>query len=86
YSRYNYNALNFYETSPYRSSDHDPVIVGLDLSSTTDINLLGINDFHGRIDANTVKFAGTIEQLRAEYGDDNSLFLSNGDNIGASVF
>jgi 5'-nucleotidase len=86
YSRYNYNALNFYDTSPYRSSDHDPVIVGLDLSSTTEINLLGINDFHGRIDANTVKFAGTIEQLRAEYGDDNSLFLSNGDNIGASVF
>lgn len=86
YSRYNYNALNFYEASPYRSSDHDPVIVGLDLSSTTEINLLGINDFHGRIDANTVKFAGTIEQLRAEYGDDNSLFVSNGDNIGASLF
>ena len=86
YSRYNYNALNFYETSPYRSSDHDPVIVGLDLSSTTDINLLGINDFHGRIDANTVKFAGTVEQLRAEYGDDSTLFLSNGDNIGASLF
>ncbi|ODT36635.1 MAG: multifunctional nuclease/2',3'-cyclic-nucleotide 2'-phosphodiesterase/5'-nucleotidase/3'-nucleotidase [Microbacterium sp. 71-36] len=86
YSRYNYNALNFYETSPYRSSDHDPVIVGLDLSSTTDINLLGINDFHGRIDANTVKFAGTVEQLRAEGGDDRTLFLSNGDNIGASLF
>ena len=86
YSRYNYNALNFYEATPYRSSDHDPVIVGVDLSSTTEINLLGINDFHGRIDANTVKFAGTIEQLRAEYGDDNSLFVSNGDNIGASVF
>ena len=86
YSRYNYNALNFYETSPYRSSDHDPVIVGLDLSSTTDINLLGINDFHGRIDANTVKFAGTVEQLRAQHGDENTLFLSNGDNIGASLF
>src|SRR4051812_42304055 len=27
------------------------------------INLLDINDFHGRIDANTVKWAGTIEQL-----------------------
>lgn len=86
YSRYNYNALNFYDTSPYRSSDHDPVIVGLDLSSTTEVNLLGINDFHGRIDANTVKFAGTIEQLRAEEGDDHTLFLSNGDNIGASLF
>ncbi|OZD39122.1 multifunctional nuclease/2',3'-cyclic-nucleotide 2'-phosphodiesterase/5'-nucleotidase/3'-nucleotidase [Rhodococcus sp. 06-1477-1B] len=86
YSRFNYNALNFYDTTPYRSSDHDPVIVGLDLSPTTQVNLLGINDFHGRIDANTVKFAGTVEQLRAQYGEKNSLFISNGDNIGASVF
>jgi len=50
------------------------------------LNLLNINDFHGRIDANTVKFAGTVEKLRAEYGDANTLFLSDGDNIGASVF
>jgi len=86
YSRYNYNALNFYDSSPYRSSDHDPVIVGLDLSPTTQVNLIGINDFHGRIDANTVRFAGTVEQVRAQYGEKNSLFISNGDNIGASVF
>ena len=85
YSRFNYNVRNFYDASPYRSSDHDPVVVGLDLGVTT-VNLLGINDFHGRIDANTVKFAGTIEQLRAEGGEDNTLFLSNGDNIGASLF
>ncbi|MDU0367814.1 ExeM/NucH family extracellular endonuclease [Microbacterium sp. KSW4-17] len=87
YSRYNYNVLNFYDESPYRSSDHDPVVVGLALGAqTTDLTLLGINDFHGRIDANTVKFAGTIEQLRAEAGEDGTLFLSNGDNIGASLF
>jgi len=86
YSRFNYNALNFYDSSPYRSSDHDPVIVGLDLSPTTQVNLIGINDFHGRIDANTVRFAGTVEQIRAQYGEKNSLFISNGDNIGASVF
>ena len=29
------------------------------------IQLLNINDFHGRIDANTTKWATTIEQLRA---------------------
>lgn len=28
YSRYNYNALNLYDETPYRSSDHDPLIVG----------------------------------------------------------
>lgn len=90
YSRFNYNATNFYAPNAYRSSDHDPIIVGVDFAaaaeSTVDLNLLNINDFHGRIDANTVKFAGTIEQLRADYGDANSLFLSDGDNIGASLF
>lgn len=53
---------------------------------TTTINLLNINDFHGRIDANTVRFAGTVERERAAYGDDSTLFLSAGDNIGASLF
>ena len=32
------------------------------------INLVGINDFHGRIDANTVKWAGTVEQLATPPG------------------
>lgn len=50
------------------------------------VNLLDINDFHGRIDSNTVKFAGTVEQLRSASGDANTLFLSAGDNIGASLF
>jgi 5'-nucleotidase len=31
YSRFNANLTNLYEVSPYRSSDHDPVIIGLDL-------------------------------------------------------
>lgn len=84
YSRYNYNATNYYDESPYRSSDHDPVVVGIDLSDTVELNLLNINDFHGRIDANTVKFAGTVEQLRAAH--ENTLLLSAGDNIGASLF
>ncbi|MGF9664089.1 5'-nucleotidase C-terminal domain-containing protein [Arthrobacter crystallopoietes] len=52
---------------------------------THELNLLGINDFHGRIDANTVKFAGTVEQLRAE-NPEGTLFTSAGDNIGASLF
>jgi len=55
-------------------------------ADTVSINLLNINDFHGRIDANTIKFAGTVEKLRAEAGEANTLFLSDGDNIGASLF
>ncbi len=89
YSRYNYNASILYDPTPFRSSDHDPVLVGLQLGATepgtTQLDLLAINDFHGRIDANTVKFAGTIEQLRAA-NPDGTAFVSAGDNIGASLF
>ena len=31
YSRYNYNATDFYEPNQFRASDHDPEVVGLDL-------------------------------------------------------
>ncbi|MFQ4150081.1 ExeM/NucH family extracellular endonuclease [Arthrobacter sp. LAPM80] len=89
YSRYNYNVTDFFDTSAFAASDHDPVVVGLNMGSTAatkEITLLNINDFHGRIDANTVKFAGTVEQLRADSGDANTAFLSAGDNIGASLF
>ncbi len=90
YSRYNYNASILYDETPFRSSDHDPAIVGLDLAGTTepgtvDLDLVAINDFHGRIDANTVNFAGTVEQLRAQ-NPDGTAFVSAGDNIGASLF
>jgi 5'-nucleotidase len=52
------------------------------------LNLLGINDFHGRIDENTVKFAGTVEGLKTtdEDGNNNTAFISAGDNISASLF
>ncbi|RYV52252.1 ExeM/NucH family extracellular endonuclease [Pengzhenrongella frigida] len=86
YSRYNSHGSLFYDTTPYRSSDHDPVVVGLAANATVPLNLLNINDFHGRIDANTVKFAGTVEQLRDAGGADNTLFLSAGDNIGATLY
>jgi 5'-nucleotidase len=57
-------------------------------SAPTQITLLNINDFHGRIDANTVRFAATVERERANApgGEANTLFLSAGDNIGASLF
>ncbi len=55
-------------------------------AATVPLTFLNINDFHGRIDANTVKFAGTVEQERAAAGEANTVLLSAGDNIGASLF
>ncbi|WP_374225988.1 ExeM/NucH family extracellular endonuclease [Cellulomonas sp. PS-H5] len=95
YSRYNAHGSLFYAPDAYRSSDHDPVLVGLTAGDTgttpdgpVDLTLLNINDFHGRIDANTVAFAGTVEQQRAAAEADGgaAVFLSAGDNIGASLF
>ncbi len=53
-----------------------------------DITVLGINDFHGRIDSNTTKWATTIEEARAAAvgGPDAVALISAGDNIGASLF
>jgi 5'-nucleotidase len=91
YSRYLYSATDFYAAGPFRSSDHDPVVVGLTggagaPATTATVQILNVNDFHGRINDSTVKFAGTIEKLRAQVGDANTLFLSAGDNVGASLF
>ncbi|MDN6428827.1 MAG: ExeM/NucH family extracellular endonuclease, partial [Propionibacterium sp.] len=90
YSRHNAHGTLFYAADPYRSSDHDPVVVGLsdEAPATVSLGLLNINDFHGRIDKNTVAFAGTIEEQRADilHHGGGSLFLSAGDNIGASLF
>ncbi len=98
YSRVNATAGDFYTADAYRSSDHDPVIVGLTAEAaaadTTTLTLLNINDFHGRIGNSTadgkgpatVAFAGTVEEQRAAAGEDRTLFLSAGDNIGASLF
>jgi 5'-nucleotidase len=73
-------------STPAGTGDPSPRVELDAAAALTSINLLNINDFHGRIDANTVKFAGTVEKLRAEAGEDNTLFLSDGDNIGASLF
>nr|WP_230684734.1 5'-nucleotidase C-terminal domain-containing protein [Cellulomonas sp. JZ18] len=92
YSRYGYHATTYHDPGPYRSSDHDPVVVGLTAGDANegpvDLTFLNVNDFHGRIDANTVKVAGTVEQQRAaaEAAGGAAAFLSAGDNIGASLF
>lgn len=92
YDRYNYHGTLFYAADEYRSSDHDPVLVGLSGRAPGDqpvnLTLLDINDFHGRIDANTVKFAGTVEQQKAAAiaAGRKVAFVSAGDNVSASLF
>ncbi|GIE37736.1 multifunctional nuclease/2',3'-cyclic-nucleotide 2'-phosphodiesterase/5'-nucleotidase/3'-nucleotidase [Actinoplanes lobatus] len=86
----------FYAENPYRSSDHDPVVVGVEtgLTGPVDLQLLSINDFHGRLESpstvngqavgGAAQLVGLVDQLRA--ANPNTAWISNGDNIGASTF
>ncbi|MFZ2510002.1 MAG: 5'-nucleotidase C-terminal domain-containing protein [Gordonia sp. (in: high G+C Gram-positive bacteria)] len=49
------------------------------------LNLLSINDFHGRVNTNMVKWGATIESLRAATSNP-SIMVGAGDLIGASEF
>ena len=53
-------------------------------AAPTQLTIIAMNDFHGRIDANTTKWATTIEQIRAT--SPNNLLVGAGDLIGASLF
>jgi predicted extracellular nuclease/2',3'-cyclic-nucleotide 2'-phosphodiesterase (5'-nucleotidase family) len=93
YSRYNYNATDLYDAGPFRSSDHNPEIVGFSTSepATRDIQILGTNDFHGRLQNDTsaatagaAVLAGAVKKLRGQNPD--TVFAAAGDLIGASTF
>jgi 5'-nucleotidase len=92
YSRTNYNATQLYSPDQFRASDHDPEVVGLNADTTPaalHLDLLAVNDFHGRINSNTVKWAGTVEKLTKDgetAGADQTLLVGAGDLIGASEF
>lgn len=58
----------------------------------TRVNLLNINDFHGRLDGGNLdgllgkQVACTIENAKKTLGDDRTVLLSAGDSVGASTF
>lgn len=76
--------------TPYRSSDHDPIIVGVSSEiPPVSIDVVTINDFHGRIEADgaaagAAVVAGAVAQFREE--NPNTIFAGAGDLIGASTF
>lgn len=76
--------------TPFRSSDHDPILVGVSATAPpVSIDIATINDFHGRIEADNASagaavLAGAVKQLREE--NPNTIFAAAGDLIGASTF
>lgn len=54
---------------------------------SVEINLVAVNDFHGRINSNTTKWATTVEAVSADTTSPaNTLMVGAGDLIGASEF
>lgn len=80
------------EASVFRSSDHDPILVGVGsegVPGTVDIDLVTVNDFHGRIEQSApsggiAALSSAVKQIRAE--NPNTVFAAAGDMIGASTF
>lgn len=76
--------------TPYRSSDHDPIVVGISQEVVpVDINVVTTNDFHGRIEQASPSgggavLSGAVKQIRAQ--NPNTVFAAAGDLIGASTF
>ncbi|MDF0512461.1 ExeM/NucH family extracellular endonuclease [Agromyces sp. H3Y2-19a] len=80
------------EATPFRSSDHDPILVGVGSEAVpgkVDIDLVTVNDFHGRIEQSApsggiAALSSAVKQIRA--GNPNTVFAAAGDMIGASTF
>lgn len=76
--------------TPFRSSDHDPIVVGVSSEiPPVSIDVVTMNDFHGRIEADgaaagAAVVAGAVQQFRSE--NPNTIFAGVGDLIGASTF
>jgi len=76
--------------TPFRSSDHDPIVVGISTDPVpVDIDILSINDFHGRLEAATpaagaAVLGGMVNSFKA--ANPNTVFVGAGDLIGASTF
>ncbi|WP_307861147.1 ExeM/NucH family extracellular endonuclease [Microbacterium sp. SD291] len=76
--------------TPFRSSDHDPIVVGVSSAiPPVSIDVITMNDFHGRIEADgaaagAAVMAGAVQQFRD--ANPNTIFAAAGDLIGASTF
>jgi predicted extracellular nuclease/2',3'-cyclic-nucleotide 2'-phosphodiesterase (5'-nucleotidase family) len=82
-----FNPTSAYAPDAFRSSDHDPVLVGLNMQPATfKLQLLHASDFEGDAAAavDAPNFAAVLDKLEDTYP--NTLRLSSGDNIIPSPF
>ncbi|MBH0130129.1 ExeM/NucH family extracellular endonuclease [Salinibacterium sp. NK8237] len=77
-------------SSVFRSSDHDPISIGLSTEAApVEIEILTTNDFHGRIEAGSgipgaAMLAGMVRSWESQ--NPNTTFVGAGDFVGATTF
>ncbi|MEX2510137.1 MAG: ExeM/NucH family extracellular endonuclease, partial [Homoserinimonas sp.] len=85
---YEYDATN--ASTEFRSSDHDPIKVGISAElAPVEIEVLTVNDFHGRLEPDrgipgAAQLGGMVDYWEAQ--NPNTTFVGAGDFIGASTF
>jgi predicted extracellular nuclease/2',3'-cyclic-nucleotide 2'-phosphodiesterase (5'-nucleotidase family) len=83
YARFNSNVTNLYTDGPFRSSDHNPEIIGINTAGLTDVQIIGSNDYHGRLAAGP-RLAAYVKAARQ--ANPNTVFAAAGDLVGATTF
>ncbi|HEU4807390.1 MAG TPA: ExeM/NucH family extracellular endonuclease [Homoserinimonas sp.] len=85
---YEFDSAN--ASTVFRSSDHDPIKVGVSAElAPIEIEILTVNDFHGRLEADrgipgAAQIGGMVDFWEAQ--NSNTTFVGAGDFIGASTF
>lgn len=80
--------LGLAPTSAY-ALPQGPLLPAAVCDDTTPLTVLSFNDFHGRLSNAspvTTAWVGTIEEQRADAGENNTVLVSGGDSVGASLF
>ena len=91
YSRYNYHGTDFYADRPYRSSDHDPVILGLPATRRARRRPTCRSSASTTTTAawprSTPRVGGARRAVKAaRAANPNTVFAAAGDLIGATTF
>lgn len=82
YSRFNYNLTNFYDASPYRSSDHDPVLVGYSPPSPVPA---AKTTTRLRLSRSQVRFGTTVTASATVSGADTGIVRFSYDGVNVDV-
>ena len=85
YSRFNYNVTDFYKADPYRASDHDPEIVGLNNAKAPTVTTVKLTPRKVVINRTEVKVAFTVQAMGFTVADGRVQVMDGSDVVGVGT-